>query len=128
MSNSIKKYDKRGNLIYVKKNIFGHKCWYKYDKNDNKIYTKLSNGYECWKKYDKNNNMIYYKWREQEEWHKYDENNNEIYRKVNDGTEFYFEYYKGHKIEITQQEFKQIERTKLYLNNKRSNRFELIDI
>jgi hypothetical protein len=33
------------------------------------------------------------------------------------------------QIEITKQEFKQIERNKImYLNNKKSNRFELMDI
>jgi len=41
------------------------------------------------------------------------------------------EWYKWEgmkQIKITQQEFKQIERTKLHLNNKKINKFEIMDI
>ena len=84
-----------------------------YDKNNNLVYYKGSFGLEFWYKYDKNSNLIHKKNSNGfEQWYKYDENN--------------------YRIEITQQEFKQIERRKekqeLYLNIKRSNRFELMDI
>jgi len=84
-----------------------------FDKNKNLIYHKYSNGYEYWRKYDENNKVIHAKNSiGYENWYKYDENNEQI--------------------EITQQEFKQIERRKekqeLYLNIKNSNRFEIMDI
>ncbi len=85
----------------------------KYDDRGNLIYFNNSNGFEYWQKYDENNNIIY--WKDclgHEFWNKFDEY--------------------GKCIEITHQEFKQIERTKLkqelYLNNKKCNRFELMDI
>ena len=81
----------------------------KYDGNNNEIYFKNSFGYESWREYDENNRVIYRKdSNTYESWYKYDKDNEQI--------------------EITQQEFKQIERTKLYLNIKRSNRFEIMDI
>ena len=104
----IKEFDKNNNLIYYK-DSFSHEVWKKYDENSNQIYFKNSFGYEQWKEYDENNNRIHYKDSNGYElWYKRDENNIPI--------------------EITQQEFKQIERTKLYLNIKRSNRFEIMDI
>jgi len=87
-----------------------------YDESNNEIYYKSSSGFEIWKKYDENHRIIYYKnSKGYEWWGKYDN------------------YYRYNKfIEITQQEFKQIERTKekqeLYLNIKNSNRFEIMDI
>ena len=79
------------------------------DKKGNIIYFKYSNGLEYWREYDENNNQIHYKNSEGEEyWWKYDKNNEQI--------------------RITHQEFKQIERTKLYLNNKKINKFEIMDI
>jgi len=42
--------------------------------------------------------------------------------------EYWYKWEGRTQIEITQQEFKQIERTKLCLNNKRINRFEIMDI
>ena len=33
----------------------------KFDKNNNEIYCKWTNGYEEWKKYDENNRDIYYR-------------------------------------------------------------------
>ena len=85
----------------------------KFDKNDNLIYWKDSNGNEYWNKFDENDHSIYTKFSSGREiWYKYDENNNGI--------------------SITEQEFKQIKRNKerqefLY-KNKYCNRFELIDI
>jgi len=112
MSKEIKEYDKNNNLIYFK-NTKGYESWKKFDKNKNLIYHKYSNGYEYWRKYDENNKVIHAKNSiGYENWYKYDENNEQI--------------------EITQQEFKQIERRKekqeLYLNIKNSNRFEIMDI
>ena len=110
MSNE--EFDKNGNLIYWK-NSDGSEYWNKFDENHNSIYTKFSSGREIWRKFDKNNFCIHYKDSfGYEDWRKYDE--------------------RGNLILITQQEFKQIEnikvRKELYLNIKRSNRFELIDI
>ena len=55
-------------------------------------------------------------------------NNNEIHCKSSDGFEAWYKRENNRKIEITEQEFKQIERRKLYLNNKKINRFEIMDI
>ena len=63
-----------------------------------------------------------------EYWYKYDENDNRIYYKDSSGIEHWYRNDWGNQTEITQQEFKQIERTKLYLNIKKSNRFEIMDI
>jgi len=52
----IKKYDKKGNLVYHK-NCIGE-LWSKYDRRCNQIYFKTSYGYEYWYKYDKNNYPI----------------------------------------------------------------------
>jgi len=54
------KYDKNNNLIYSK-NSNGYEFWNEYDKKNNLIYYKHSNGYEYWNEYDKNNNLIHYK-------------------------------------------------------------------
>ena len=86
------------------------------------------------KQYDKNNNLVHCKHSNGfEEWRKYDENNNLINCKDTDGYEFWWKYIDNKQIVIiTQQEFKQIERNKekreLYLNIKNSNRFEIMDI
>ncbi len=85
-----------------------------YDERGNIVYIEYSIGYKCWRQYDENNNMIYI--RDNVHFEKYPEAN---YYKYDNNNE---------RITITHQEFKQIERTKLYLNNKRSNRFELLDI
>ena len=102
----------------------------KYDKNNNLVHFKNSKGYEEWKEYDENNNKIHYKNSGgDEEWFKYDEYNNLVYCKSSYGNEMWFKYdEKKKQILITQQEFKQIERIKLYLNIKNSNRFEIMDI
>ncbi len=102
----------------------------KYNKNGSIIYHKYSDGYEYWKEYDENNNLIYHKRSSgYKAWAKFNENNNEIYYKNSDGEEYWKKYDENNNgINITQQEFKQIERTKLYLNIKNSNRFEIMDI
>ncbi len=107
MAEEIREYNKNNNLIYGK-NIFGE-YWKEYDKDNNVIYFKNSHNYEEWCKYDISNNLIYYK--------------------TSYGFEHYYKYDENNKsIEITHQEFKQIERIKLYLNIKNSNRFEIMDI
>jgi len=109
MSNKeIKEYDKNNNLIYFKDSK-GYESWKKYDKNNNEIYYKSSYGFECWQEFDENNNRIHYKNSNGfERWYKQNENNKQI--------------------KITQQEFKQIERNKVLFNNKKVNRFEIMDI
>jgi len=82
-----------------------------YDRNKNLIYFKSSFGSEYWQEFDKNNNVIYYK---------FSDNSNNY--------EYWYKYDENRQIEITEQEFKQIERIKLYLNNKKINRFSLMDI
>ena len=82
------------------------------------------------KEYDENNNLIHYKDALGfENWYKYDENNRIINSKDSKGYEEWYKRIDKHiLLIITQQEFKQIERKKLYLNNKKCSRFELMDI
>jgi len=107
----IKEYDEKNNLIYYQ-DYSGFIKKMEYDNKNNIVHEKhevINDGYEFWKKYDENNNMIYFKTTYNvEQWFKYDKFNS--------------------RTNITKQEFKQIERTKLYLNNKKINRFELMDI
>jgi len=107
MSKEIKEYDENKNLIYFKY-LNGVKQWIEYDEYNNCIHSKYSNGYEYWYRYDENNNIHYKSNNGYESWYKYDKDNEQI--------------------EITKQEFKQIERRKLYLNNKKCSRFEIMDI
>ena len=82
------------------------------------------------REYDERGNMIYSQWSKgYKSWFKYDENNRIIYFKNSVGEERYYKY-KDNKFKksITKQEFKQIERIKLYLNNKKINKFEIMDI
>ena len=63
----------------------------------------------------------------------YDEKGNVIYMDLGDGDKSWWKIDKeGNCNNITQQEFKQIERNKerreLYLNNKKCSRFEIMDI
>ena len=102
-SKLIKKYDKNKNLIYSAN--CNYKIWREFDEKGNEIYLKQLNifgtYYEEWRKYDENNREIYYRdtrYILEGEWYKYNKNN------------------------------EQIERIKLYLNNKRINRFSLMDI
>jgi len=109
MKESVIEYDERGNIAHYN-NFLGTEYWYKYDKNNNLVSYKNLDGYESWREYDENNVCIHYKNTDgEEEWFKYGKN-------------------KYGRMEITQHEFKQIERAKLYLNNKRINRFEIMDI
>ena len=81
------------------------------------------------REYDNNKNLVYYKSIIGEFWFEYDENNNIIHHKNTYNNEYWWKYDENNeKINITQQEFKQIERIKLYLNNKKINRFEIMDI
>ena len=52
-----KEYDKNNNIIHHK-NSDGYEYWKEFDKNNNIIHHKDSDGYEYWKEYDKNNNEI----------------------------------------------------------------------
>ncbi len=83
-----------------------------YDKNNNLIHYKSSNGYEYWREYDENNNEINYKNTDGKEcWYKYDKNNN--------------------KIKITEQEYKEIEfrkQEKEYNSRTKCSRFEIMEI
>ena len=63
----IDKYDKNNNLIYYKDSN-GYECWKEFDKNNNLIYSKSSSGYEFWKEFDKNNNLIHSKDSNGKEW------------------------------------------------------------
>ena len=102
----IKKYDKRGNLIYYKC-LDGLESWSKYNENNNEIHFKRSDGFECWKEYYNKGNLIHYKSNEL--------NNEEIWFKINKN---------GDRNRITEQEFKQKE----YLSRKKVSRFELMEI
>jgi len=107
MSKEIREYDGKGNLIHYKSSCSEY--WRRYNENNKEIHFKNTSGFECWKEYNENNLLIHYKSTTNfEYWVGYDENNK--------------------RVEITQQEFKQIERTKLYFNNKKINRFEIMDI
>ena len=103
-----------------------------YDKNNNLIYRKDGSSDGCWYKYDENNNLIYSEGTFGEEWYEYDENNKEIYKKKSNGDEKWYEWYKGNKIKISKKEFEENkkikDRKKLFLNNKKYNRFEIMDI
>jgi len=51
----------------------------KYDKNNNLIYYKDSNGFEVWREYNEENNCIHYKDSNGiENYYKYDKNNNNL--------------------------------------------------
>ena len=111
MSEEVKKFDKNNNEIYHKHSD-GIEYWYKYDKNNNRINFKGSSGYESWQKFDENNRVIYYKNSIRTEyWCKYDDNSNSIY--------------------ITEQEYKNIEfrkKEKEYNSRTKCSRFEIMDI
>ena len=147
----IKKYDKNNNLFYYKDSYYEY--WYEYDENNNRVYTKCSDGREIAKRYDKNNNLIYRKddYSEKileydkynncihckesngyEYWREYDENNKEIHYKSSMNEEKWYKYYSdGKKCNISKEEFKQIERKKVkeeFLSRKKCSRFEIMDI
>jgi YD repeat-containing protein len=91
-------FDKKNNLIYFK-NSNGIEEWNEYDKNDNLIHCKYSNGKEYWKEYDKNDNLIHYKDSNGiESWNEYDNKNNLIHYKDSKGYEYWNEYDKNDNI------------------------------
>ena len=99
-------YDDRENITYYTNSYYEE--WYKYDKNNNKIYEKRISVYESY-----------------EMWYKYDKYNRDVYFKANDGREEWFKYNKnGERIDITEERLRQ----RMYLTNKKINRFEIMDI
>ncbi len=109
MSNE--KYDDRDNLIYKYFPRFSCGEWYKYDENNNRIYSKNSYG--------------------EEQWWEYDENNNVIHCKNSSGFEHWYKWNKNKEIYITEKEYKNIEfrkQEKEYLNRTKVTRFEIMDI
>jgi YD repeat-containing protein len=94
----IKKYDDKGNMIYVKYPN-GNEYHYKYDDKGNKIYEKYPSGDEYHRKYDDKGNMIYVKDPSGDEYHrKYDDKGNKIYVKYPNGDEYHYKYDdKGNK-------------------------------
>ena len=47
-----KRYDYRGNLIYIKSSYFGYEAWREYDENDRLIHYKNTFDKEGWYKYN----------------------------------------------------------------------------
>ncbi len=114
MSEEIKKYDYRNNLIYLK-SPDGYELWEKYDENNNLIHHKRFDEYgffyEFWCEYDENNLMYYKNSNNYEKWYKYDNS--------------------GKRIETTEKEYKEIEfrkKEKEYNSRTKCSRFELMDI
>ncbi len=125
------KYDKKSNLVYYKDYNNHSEHWYEYDEKNNCIYEK-SGGYERWNKFDKSNRIYYKDCYGHESWYKYDKNNKLIYEKYfNFGREYWYKWDNNKQIEITEQEFNEIEfrkKEKEYLSRIKCSRFELIDI
>ncbi len=95
MSEEIKRYDDRGNLIYYK-NLAGYESWREYDENDNLIYYKGLNDFEEWAIYNKQNKKINsVNYRGAEKWYEYDEKNREIHYKNSEGVERWYKYNKN---------------------------------
>ncbi len=110
MNREITEYDDKGNLIYYKDSD-GTECWYKYDKKGNYVYFKDSIGNEAWREYDENNRKIHYK--------------------NSDGGEYWCKFDENNRIDITEQEFNEIEfrkEEKEYLSRTKCSRFELMEI
>jgi hypothetical protein len=84
MTEPIKKYNSKGNLIYLK-NSDGDEYWY--DDMGKYIHSKSPCGYEEWYGYDNNGNCIYFKNSTgYEEWYEYDKHHyNFFYLDTNDG-------------------------------------------
>ncbi len=114
MSEEIKKYDERGNIIYIK-------------------WSGIFDSVESWRVYDENNNVIYYKrsgcdksWNES--WSEYDGNRNQIHYRNDKGYEKWWKYNKNDdRIEIAKIEFEKI-KEKEYLSRTKCSRFELMEI
>ncbi len=103
MSN--KRYDERGNLIYLKC-ADGLESWHSYDERNREIFMKRSDGYESRKVYNEKSNLIHIKTNQL--------GNENIWYKIE----------KNKEIRITQKEYYKIE----FLSRKYCSRFELIDI
>ena len=94
---TVKKYDKKGNIIYYKGSK-GYEVWNEYDTNGKLIHHK-SNIFEYWYEYDSNGNMIHsldnhgY-----EDWYEYDSNGNKIHHKDNRGYEWFAKGYEELKV------------------------------
>jgi len=114
MSEKIREFDEKGNLIHC----------------------KYSDGLEIWAKYNENNSPISYKDNKGYRYrHEYDEKNREIHWKNNRGRENFYKYNEdGRQVEFTKKEFEQIEKEKeyrryikrKYIDN--DSRFEIMDI
>jgi YD repeat-containing protein len=92
------KFDKKNNVIHSKDSN-GIEYWNEYDKKNNLIHYKSSNGYEYWKEYDKNNNLIHSKDSKGiEYWKEYDKKGNLIYSKDSSGFEEWNEYDKKNNL------------------------------
>ncbi len=88
---------------------------------------------EIIRKYDEKGHLIYFKDEDGfEEWRKWDDNKYLIYYKLSDDYEYWYMYSDlGRRIEITEQEFKNIEfrkREKEYLSREKVSRFEIMEI
>jgi len=99
----------KNNKLKSKKHIFYGTTWnYEYDKNENEIHYKSSEGHECWFEYDENNNMIHHK--------------------LSDGREYFYRHeikeIKYKEIEITKEEFEERKSRK----KKKVSKFEIMDI
>ena len=53
MSDIIREYDERGNIIY-KKRSNGSESWTEYDENNNLVYVKSYDGFKVWYKWEDN--------------------------------------------------------------------------
>lgn len=135
MSKEIKKYDERGNLIYMKVPT-EEELWYKYDERGNEVYRKYSNGCEMRFEYDDRNNEIHFKKSNGDKclyecWREFDKNNNMIYFKNGDGWESFNKYENNRYITISEKEFEWIkfkEKEKEFLSRTPVSRFSLMDI
>ena len=105
----IKKFDNRGNEIYIKTiDEDGYdECWFEYDENNNIVYFKNSYGDEEWSIYNKNNSLVNIVYSDGEQiWYEYGKNNT-IHTKSSNGKECWCKCNKnGEQIEITKKEYK----------------------
>lgn len=106
----MKKYDKNDNLVYCK-DTNGTEHWYEYNNRGYRTYHKISGGFEEWFEYDECDREIHYTCPNAEEWFRYDVN--------------------GKQIEITEQEFDEIksrEQEQEFLNRVEVDRFKLMEL
>ena len=116
MSKDIREYDDRGNVVYSEYSD-GSKFWYKYDENNNCVYSKNSiSNIEVQDIYDKNNNRIYVLYYQE---------------CLNGNNRWYKDDKDGELTRITEKEFNDIkrrEKEKEYLSREKCSRFEIMDI